>query len=316
MAPDPVAIPVRQPAWSPAAATGGTTTFAPQAWRPAEVRTQNPILRYWQGGYPLGPSYWLVNVLIGVGLEIGLPLAIQGLDPDDTIDPGPRFTLLAGGRGWRWRVSPSGSGWASGGLRQRRAEERRRFGPNAFWPRLAQVMVVPPLLFDGFILYFIVVFAGVYYPIAFQGDPDIPDYTVNVLQDGKALSVVGGIKFGLVHDIEAVLNDNPAVRTIYLQSPGGRLGAGPGTGGAAGYGARSQHLCIGPLRVGLHADLRRRSQAVAASRRARLGIPQWPNRRRSALGFARRNQPVVRRQIYRGGGRPGLHAARRSSVVG
>jgi uncharacterized membrane protein YhaH (DUF805 family) len=222
--PDPAGVAVRQPIWNASAAPSGAVTVVRSARRPLEVRTQNPILRYWQGGFPLGPSFWLVNVVVGFAFEIGLPLVIRGIDPDDAMDPAPRFMLLlasgaalAGFTIWL-RVGV----WRSA---QRRAEERRRLGPNAFWPRLAQVLVVPPLLLDGLILYFIVVFAGVYFPIAFQGDPDIPDYAVSVLQDGKALSVVGGIKFGLAHDIEAALDGNPAVQTIYLQSPGGRLGA-------------------------------------------------------------------------------------------
>ncbi len=223
--PDPLAAAGGSPDGAlPVSATGSTMTLAKATWRPTEIRTRNPILRYWQGGYPLGPSYWLVNVLIGVAAEIGLPLIIHSFDPDDTVDPMPRFWLLAASGA----VLACFTIWLRVGVwrsAQRRAEQRRRFGPNAFWPRLAQIMVVPPLLLDAVILYLIVVFAGVYYPIAFEGDPDMPSYTVNVLQDGKALSVVGGIKFGLVHDIEAALDDNPAVKTIYLQSPGGRLGA-------------------------------------------------------------------------------------------
>lgn len=58
-----------------------------------------------------------------------------------------------------------------------------------------------------------------------QDDADIPAYVLKVLPDGRALSLVGGIRFGLARDLSNALKASPGIRTIYLTSPGGRLAA-------------------------------------------------------------------------------------------
>lgn len=56
-------------------------------------------------------------------------------------------------------------------------------------------------------------------------DPDVPAYSIDVSDDGLALTVTGGIRFGLAQDIRSALEGWPKVRVIILNSPGGRLGA-------------------------------------------------------------------------------------------
>ena len=185
---------------------------------------KNPISRYWRGLYPLGPSYWLVNVLVGILLEAGLVGFLRVFDPDGTVDPLPGFFGI-GAVGLFVVVAVS---WLRVGAfrsAQRRARERHAAGRRAFWPRLAQVTLAPPLLLDAGMLYFVGMLLWTFFPMAFANDPALPNYSVRVLSGGTSIEVEGGIKYGLAGALEAALDSHRGVRTVVLESPGGRLGA-------------------------------------------------------------------------------------------
>jgi uncharacterized membrane protein YhaH (DUF805 family) len=204
----------------------GTTYAYSPATAPAspKAETKNPAARYWRGLYPLGPSYWLVNVGLGVLAEIALIGFFRVFDPEGTIDPVPAFLgfsaaglILAVLTVWL-RIGAFRSA-------QRRATERQLAGRRAFWPRLAQFLVVPPLLLDGALFYFIAIMLLTFFPMAFENDPTVPDYIVRALPDGSSLQIDGGVKYGLAEAVAAELRAHPGIRTVVLESPGGRLGA-------------------------------------------------------------------------------------------
>lgn len=58
-----------------------------------------------------------------------------------------------------------------------------------------------------------------------RDDANVPAYVLKLLPDGRALSLVGGIRFGLARDLDRALAASPGIKTIYLTSPGGRLAA-------------------------------------------------------------------------------------------
>jgi len=62
--------------------------------------------------------------------------------------------------------------------------------------------------------------------IAFMDDPDIPAYSIRVMNNGSEAEIAGGIKFGLSSDFEKVLNASRGVRVVHLDSVGGRIGEG------------------------------------------------------------------------------------------
>lgn len=184
----------------------------------------NPVRRYWRGLYPLGPSYWLANGFGGILVEAGLIGFLHVFDPDGTVDPLPGFLgigaaglAMAGATIWL-RVGAFRAG-------QRRARERHAAGRRAFWPRLAQVMVLPPLLLDAGMLYFVGLLLWNFFPMAFGNDPAIPNYVVRVLPGARSVEIEGGIKYGLAGALGAALDGHPGIRTLVLESPGGRLGA-------------------------------------------------------------------------------------------
>ena len=191
---------------------------------PEPIETRNLLARYFGGGFPLGVSYWAFNVVVGVVVEFGVILGLQFFEAGGSLDPLVQFLLIFGIgvalivffvwlRTGLWRAA------------NKRAAARKALGRRAVWARLAQTMLILPVLFDLLILVVVGVTLFQYYPLAFLNDPDTPAYTLTSLQDGKTLLVSGGVKFGLARDVEAVLNASPHIDTIELNGPGGRLGA-------------------------------------------------------------------------------------------
>jgi hypothetical protein len=57
-----------------------------------------------------------------------------------------------------------------------------------------------------------------------NGDPRIEEYDLQILRGGTELEYTGGIKFGATEDVRRLLDADPFIRVIHLNSPGGRLG--------------------------------------------------------------------------------------------
>ena len=62
------------------------------------------------------------------------------------------------------------------------------------------------------------------YKIAILSDPDIPQYEITVVENGRELLIKGGIKYGLVKEVKKTLSQVPSVTTINFDSIGGRHG--------------------------------------------------------------------------------------------
>ena len=61
--------------------------------------------------------------------------------------------------------------------------------------------------------------------MAFLGDPSIPSYAIRTLNTAEA-EIAGGIKYGMTRDFEKLLDENPGIRIVHLDSFGGRIGEG------------------------------------------------------------------------------------------
>jgi len=183
----------------------------------------NPIARHWRGGYSLAVSYWVISFLANAALIAFAAAISAAFTPEEGFEPLQIFLLNLA----IWLSVAIVLVWQIVGLwrsAQRHAEERRRAGRGAFWARAAQVMAVIAVLQN----------IGAYtntgqpqltelYRIAFLNDPDIPENQMTLLDGGRELSLIGGIKYGLAHDIETLLNAAPQVTVLQLSSPGGRI---------------------------------------------------------------------------------------------
>ncbi len=56
------------------------------------------------------------------------------------------------------------------------------------------------------------------------GDPHIEDYDLQIRRGGRELEYTGGIKFGATEDVRRLLDADPFIRVIHLNSFGSRLG--------------------------------------------------------------------------------------------
>jgi hypothetical protein len=62
-----------------------------------------------------------------------------------------------------------------------------------------------------------------YWKIAF-GDPEMGKHELHILRGGTELEYVGGITFGATEEVRKLLDADPAIRVVHLNSPGGRVG--------------------------------------------------------------------------------------------
>ncbi|SEC02333.1 hypothetical protein SAMN05519104_0589 [Rhizobiales bacterium GAS188] len=186
-------------------------------------RFSNFIARHWRGELPLWVSYWIIgflgNIVAGAVLLL-VDAAAGSRDYDPRIVLGQLLVV------WLcictmvlWQVVGV---WRSANERIR---ERSRMGRNAPWATLAKLAAVLGFLRLGGMLFTTGApeIAEVS-RMAFLDDPDIPAYTLRIMRNGTELEVVGGFKYGLTDDVLRVLRAAPRVRTVHLDSTGGRIG--------------------------------------------------------------------------------------------
>lgn len=209
-----IALPVR---------AGYRAEPAPQPPPRARRRAQNFIARHWRGELSLPVSYWLISFAANIaGALIVLALTLT-FTPREGYEPTIILALLS----VTWAILLVLLVWQIVGLwrsAERRAEARFKARRSAFWARAAQFMAVIAVLQFG------AGFAGTgapqfaeLYRIVFQNDPDIPDATLRLSDDGRFLAVAGGIKYGLAGQVDLLLKAAPNVVGLLLDSPGGRL---------------------------------------------------------------------------------------------
>jgi hypothetical protein len=186
----------------------------------------NFIVRHWRGELPLWVSYWVINFL-GNLCAVAVPILIAAVFASKNgyypLSLFATFTVT-----WAcvlvlacWELVGT---WRSA---KRYSSTRRQQGRHAFWGGLAQAAVI----FGVFGSISTIARDGVpqiieTWRIAFQNDPDIPDYSIRVMRDGTEAEIVGGLKYGLADDFVKILGASPRVKVVHLNSIGGRLGEG------------------------------------------------------------------------------------------
>ena len=83
---------------------------------------------------------------------------------------------------------------------------RWRQGKHTFWGSLVKLIMINGTIGS---IWAVAVEAvpQIYesYNIAFNGDPDVPDYTLRISNDGTEIEITGGFKYGLSKDFEQLL---------------------------------------------------------------------------------------------------------------
>jgi hypothetical protein len=184
----------------------------------------NLITRHWRGGYSLAVSYWVINFLANMAIVAFVTFLAVVIVPDRGFEPLAIFLFISA----LWIGAGLVLVWQIVGLwrsAQRHAQERRGMGRTVFWARAAQAMAVIVVVQT------VAAYANTggpqlneLYRIAFLNDPDIAANELTLLDGGRELRLVGGIKYGLARDIQTILKAAPNTTVLHLDSAGGRIG--------------------------------------------------------------------------------------------
>lgn len=181
------------------------------------------VRRFLRGEYSLAFSYCAIG--LSVYLTIGLLLAgvsftmrQQAFNPHEVVAVAVVIwaAIIAG------QIFQSLGVWRSAARHRRLAAIRGTLG---LWGIAAQGLVI----LGGAGLGYVFAVQGVpqlreSWRMAFEGDPDIPPYTMRLMRGGREAEITGGFKFGLSRDAAKLFAGAPHLEVVHLNSGGGRLG--------------------------------------------------------------------------------------------
>jgi hypothetical protein len=205
--------------------TMALSAFEPLLERSQNSKRQNFIAKNWRGDFPLWVSYWMIG-LVGNFFAMAVVALASDFAKGWSYHP---FGILAFYFLF-WSFIALLSVWQWVGIwrsADRRISERVSIGKKAPWAGLAKIMVCLGVLqLMGLVIRTAIPQLTEATSIAFMDDPDIPPYSIRVMNNGSEAEIAGGIKFGLSTDFEKILNASRGVRVVHLDSVGGRLGEG------------------------------------------------------------------------------------------
>lgn len=177
----------------------------------------NYLLRHWRGELPLGLSYWVNGTLISISAALFITVVTRYVDAQDhslRTNATMGLVLIAASLlVWLWSVVGI---WRSAG-------KHRSRGGSSFWSGMARLMVVIGVLaIGGRIATTIGPQAKELALIAVGNDP-MGSVEVKLSNDKRSLIIDGALREGTVLQLKKVLDENPDVRVIVLNSYGGRI---------------------------------------------------------------------------------------------
>src|ERR1700681_3691788 len=193
------------------------STALPPPLPPQAVRSRNYLVRHWRGELSLPESYWPNGTVSGrvVGLGIG-GMAYLTTGQGDAEPVVWLSTLIAS-----WILAALLTIWQAVGIW--RAAIRYRQGGKDFWGGVAQMLTVAGVLVFPYDFATVGVpqLAGIYEIVS--GDAHVGPHEFHVLANGQTLEFSGGITFGVTQELERFLDAMAGVRTVRLNSNGGRI---------------------------------------------------------------------------------------------
>ena len=178
---------------------------------------QNFIARHWRGEFSLPRSYW-INYLV-LGICAGLAFGVLGAAVNPHAGEQPVRWLTA--YGLTWSAIILFTIWSAVGV-WRSATVYRRTGKR-FWGVAAKVLIALGAL--NLVYSLVAVAIPQAYGIAeiAAGDPRLASHQFKVLNNGTMLDFSGGISFGTAKEFETMLKAMDNVRTVRINSNGGRI---------------------------------------------------------------------------------------------
>ncbi|SDO06582.1 hypothetical protein SAMN05444050_3127 [Afipia sp. GAS231] len=179
--------------------------------------SNNYFARHWRGELSLPKSYW-VNGLV-FGLIVGAAIASIGYGVNSRGEAQPMVWLvtLVGS----WVIVALFTMWQAVGVW--RSATRYKASGKHFWGGLAKTVTVLGVINLAYNCLFVgtAQLAGIYEII--DGDARVGAHQFKVLANGQMLEFSGGITFGVANELNGFLQAMGNVRTVKLNSMGGRI---------------------------------------------------------------------------------------------
>lgn len=176
------------------------------------------VVRHWRGELSLPLSYWVNGGLLGVvvGAAIAVVATVIMYEQIDE-QPLPALVLMCA----IWLCLALIMLWQAVGIW--RSGTRYQAAGNGPWGGIAKIMVVLGVASTlwQFFSAGLPQIAGLAEIVA--GDRSLGPHQFKVLAYGEMLEFTGGIKFGVAKELEGFLNAMPDVKTVRLDSVGGRI---------------------------------------------------------------------------------------------
>ncbi|SDN18785.1 ATP-dependent Clp protease proteolytic subunit [Afipia sp. GAS231] len=178
---------------------------------------QNFIARHWRGEFSLPRSYWINHLLLGAGVGATFGVLASLINKNAAEQPLLWLASLA----LTWSVITLFSTWAGIGV-WRAASAYRRAGKR-FWGGAAKTTIALGMLNLVYSILFVAIpqASGICEILA--GDKRLAAHQFKVLNNGTVLDFSGGISFGTAKEFETMLKAMDNVRTVRLNSNGGRI---------------------------------------------------------------------------------------------
>ena len=178
---------------------------------------QNFMARHWRGELSLPRSYGITSLLLGIGGglafgALGAAINLRGVEQ-------PVCWLIS--LALTWSAITLFTIWGAIGV-WRAATAYRRAGKR-FWGVAAKVTVTIGALNLVYSIPFVAIPQGLGIYEIVAGDARLASHQFKVLNNGSMLDFSGGISFGTAKEFETMLNAMDNVRTVRLNSNGGRI---------------------------------------------------------------------------------------------
>ncbi|MGJ4998411.1 RDD family protein [Bradyrhizobium sp. HKCCYLS3077] len=185
---------------------------------PPEPSRQNYIMRHWRGQLSLPLSYWVNGTLLGFLAGVAVAAA-SALLFDGGLDDHPTAGLTA--LLMIWLILALLMLWQNVGIWRSATVYRASGRPG--WGGVAKVMVLLGIVGGlwNFVSHGLPQIAEIG-DIA-TGDQRLGPHRFQVLAYGEMLEFSGGIKFGVARELAELLDAMPDVKTVRLNSQGGRI---------------------------------------------------------------------------------------------
>lgn len=200
------------------APTDGTTASVGDTAAPeSSPRSRSYIARHWRGELSLPLSYWVNGVALTLAYTFVLQALLLAVPESKTYLPWSTLLLLVLVYGSIMVVVC----WQLVGNWRSATSYRKRTG-RSFWALAAKVAVVLNVLQFANVMVVRTLPALRESFLVAIGDPEMGPHTFRLLRNGTELAFSGGVTFGAAKEMKARLEAAPRVRTLRLDSIGGR----------------------------------------------------------------------------------------------